>query len=92
VAILQELEKQKIVEKYVEMKEHWAFLAAVFMNGLNGIAGMFSKKRPKQVKPDDFISKDFEKIIKGIIKEAQPEKDWASHIQDAKAKGLKGPW
>ncbi len=81
-----------MVEKYYDMKEHWAFLAAVFINGLSGIVGMFSKRKPKQVKPDDFISKDFEKLIEGIIKEAQPEKDWASHIQDAKQKCLIGPW
>lgn len=40
----------------------------------------------------DYIDKNLVKHVKEIIKEAQPEIDWASHIQDAKQKGLTGPW
>lgn len=77
------------------MRDHWAFLAATFMNGLNAVAGMFSKRKPKQVKPEDFLNDDLKKRAQKIIKEAQPEKtetDWASHIEDAKQKCLIGPW
>lgn len=70
---------------------------SVIVNSAQGIAGMFSKRRPKMTKPEDFLSKDFQKVVKEIFGEAQgaePKKqsDRASLIQDAKAKGLKGPW
>jgi hypothetical protein len=70
---------------------------SVIVNSAQGIAGMFSKRRPKMTKPEDFLSKDFQKIVKEIFGEAQgaernKQSDRASLVQDAKAKGLKGPW
>lgn len=46
------------------------------------------------VEAEDFISKEFKKQIETILKaQSQQEKDdWASLIEDAKAKGLQGPW
>lgn len=92
-AILNELHKQKLVESYQEQRNHWAFLAAVITNGLAAIGGTFSRRRPKMVEADDFISKELKKLVERIL-EAQPAKktDWASLVQDAKEKGLKGPW
>ncbi len=70
---------------------------SVIVNSAQGIAGMFSKRRPKMTKPEDFLSKDFQKVVREIFGEAQdaePKKqsDRASLVEDAKAKGLNGPW
>lgn len=89
LAILKELQRQKLVEQYIEQKNHWAFLAAVITNGLNRIVGMFSKRSPKQVKPDDFIGKELKRAVEGIFKN---ETEMQELIEDAKQKGLKGPW
>ena len=92
-SILHELQKQKLRDEYNDLRGHWAFLAAVITNGLSSIAAMFAKRKPKRVTPDDFISKDFKRLVEQTT-EARPAKEtgWASHIQDAKEKGLKGPW
>ena len=87
--ILDELKRQMLIEKYAEQKNHWAFLAAVITNGLGGIAGMFSKRKPKIVEADDFIGKDLKKAVEGIFKD---EEETQKLIEDAKQKGLKGPW
>jgi hypothetical protein len=88
-SILEELKRQKLLEQYAEQKNHWAFLAAVITNGLGGIAGMFSKRKPKQVTSDDFIGKDLRKAVEGIFRD---EEETQKLIEDAKKKGLKGPW
>lgn len=91
--ILKELKRQKLVQEYHEFRNRWAFLAAVFTNAINNFAGMFAKKKPKQVEPDAFISKELKRRIEGLTKKAQQEEDrWAALIREAKAKGLKGPW
>lgn len=87
--ILDELKRQMLIEKYAEQKNHWAFLAAVITNGLGGIAGMFSKRKPKQVTSDDFIGKDLKNAVEGLLRR---EKELDKLIGDAKKKGLKGPW
>ncbi|MDO6355110.1 hypothetical protein Q3V94_08465 [Caloramator sp. CAR-1] len=89
--IIKELQKQKEIQEYAEFKGKWAFLAAIITNGFAAIASMFSKRRPKEVKPDDFIDKKYAAKIERYFKEAQPD-EWASYIAEAKAKGLKGPW
>lgn len=85
-----------MAERYREMRENWAFLASVVTNGFLGLAtGMSGKRRkPKLTNPDDFISKDFKKLVERVFNEAQPGKqtDWASLIDDAREKGLRGPW
>lgn len=86
-----------MAEWYREMRENWAFLASVVTNGFLGLAASMSGKRrkPKLTSPDDFISKDFKALMKRVFgEEAQPGKqtDWDSLIEDAKAKGLRGPW
>lgn len=92
-AILQELQKQKLMQEYREMRNRWAFLAAVFTNGISALAGMFGRKKPKQVEPDAFISKELKKAVEKLTKKAQQEGNrWAELIREAKAKGLKGPW
>jgi len=88
-SILEELKRQKLIEQYAEQKNHWAFLAAVITNGLGGIAGMFSKRKPKQVEADDFIGKDLKKAVEGIFRN---EDEMDKLVADAKKKGLKGPW
>jgi len=93
VTILKELQKQKLIQEYHEMRNRWAFLAAVITNGASTVASMFSKKKPKQVEPDAFISKEMKRAIDKLTKKAQQrEARWAKLIQEAKAKGLKGPW
>lgn len=87
--ILDELKRQKLIESYTEQKNHWAFLAAVITNGLAGIAGMFSKRKPKTVEADDFIGKDLKKAVEGIFRN---EDEMDKLVADAKKKGLKGPW
>jgi hypothetical protein len=97
-AILKELQKQKLVEEYAEQKSKWAFLAAVIMNGVAVLARVFSgkKKKLKTIEPDDFINKDFKKIVQKILSEEKSnkknDKNFDKHIQDAKQKGINGPW
>jgi hypothetical protein len=93
VAILSELRRQIALEQYHEQRNRWAFLAAVITNGFRGIAGMFSKRRTKMVSPDDFMGKDAKKMLQRLLGQNEPKrKDWKRYIEDAKAKGLKGPW
>jgi primosomal protein N'' len=94
-AILKELQKQKLVEEYAEQKSKWAFLAAVIANCTAALSRVLSgkKKKPKLVEPDDFISKDFKRIVESGIYESTSQKtDFEKNIQDAKNKGLSGPW
>jgi len=96
-AILLELQRQVALEQYNEQRNHWAFLAAVITNGFSRIAGMFSKRKPKMVTPDDFIGKEAKKMLQQLLVQNKPEpgarqKDWGRHVEDAKAKGLSGPW
>ena len=95
-SIVKALSKRKLAERYRDMRENWAFLASVATNGFLGLAASMSGKRrkPKLTSPDDFISKDFKRLMEQIFNEARPGKqtDWASLIQDAKEKGLRGPW
>ncbi|HZK24130.1 MAG TPA: hypothetical protein VFC74_01945 [Oscillospiraceae bacterium] len=87
--ILDELQRQVALEQYNEQRNRWASLAAVITNGCGAIAGMFSKKKHKEVSPDDFISKDAKKAFQQLLGQDK-QKDWSKHIEDAKAKGLKG--
>lgn len=107
-AILSELGRQRLIEEYNEQRNHWNFLAAVTTNGvsvLSGtIAGAFGRRRkPKLVEPDDFVSKDAKKLFRQLLgrgqgrgrggaEQAAANADWSKHIEDAKAKGLRGPW
>lgn len=96
-AILLELQRQVALEQYNEQRNHWAFLAAVITNGFSRIAAMFSKRKPKVVGPDDFMNKDAKKMLQRLLGQDRPEpeleqKDWSRHMEDAKAKGLAGPW
>lgn len=92
--ILEELKQQKEVYEYNEFRNKWAFLAAAFTNAVINIVSLFSKRKPKQVVPDDFMDKEWHRKIEKILKEAQPPQDdkWVSFIEEAKTKGLKGPW
>jgi hypothetical protein len=91
--IITELQHQVVIEKYNEQKNHWAFLAAVMTNNFGRIIGMFSKRRQKAVGPDDFMSKDAKKILQRLLKQDEPKQaDWNRHVEEAKAKGLAGPW
>lgn len=107
IPLVKALQKRKLADEYREMREHWAFLAAVTANSALGaaasIAASMSGKRgrkPKEIKPEDFLDKKFVKMMKAMLDEygdenekAQPrDRGWAPQIQDAKAKGLKGPW
>ncbi len=92
-AILKELERQKLLQEYHEMRNKWAFLAAVITNAAGVLAGMWGKKKPKQVEPDAFIGKEMKKAVERLTKKAQQgEGRWAKLIEEAKVKGLKGPW
>ena len=89
-AILNELQRQMAIEQLNEQHNRWAFLAAVITNGFSRIAGMFSKRKPKMVSPDDFMGKDAKKMLQRLLGQEPEQKDWSRHIEDAKAKGLKG--
>ncbi len=90
-AILNELQRQIAIEQLNEQRNHWAFLAAVITNNISRIIGMFSKNKPKRVEPDDFIDKEAKNMLQRLLGQEQLEqKDWSKHIEDAKAKGLKG--
>lgn len=92
-AILNELQRQKLLDEYAEQRNRWAFLAAVIMNGVSILARVFSgkKKKIKEISPDDFISKDFKKIIQQVLGKQEEDNDYDKHIEDAKQKGLKVP-
>lgn len=91
VAVLNELQRQVAIEQYNEQQNRWAFLAAVITNNISRIIGMFSKNKPKRVEPEDFMDKDAKKMLQWLLGQEQLEqKDWSRHIEDAKAKGLKG--
>ena len=89
-AILNELQRQVTIEQLNEQRNHWAFLAAVITNGFGVITSMFSKRKHKAVSPDDFIGKDAKKMLQRLLGQEPEQKDWSRHIEDAKAKGLKG--
>jgi hypothetical protein len=88
--VLNELQRQVALEQYKDQYSHWAFLAAVITNGFGAIAGMFSKRRPKTFSPDDFMGKEAKKTFQRLLGQEPEQKDWSRHIEDAKAKGLKG--
>ena len=92
-AVVEELQKQKLIDEYIEQKNKWAFLAAVIMNGVAVLARVFSgkKKKIKEISPDDFISKDFKKIVQQVLGKQEKDNDYDKHIEDAKQKGLKVP-
>ena len=93
-AIVKELQRQVLIDEYAEHKNKWAFLAAVITNGFSALIRALSGKKgkPKLVEPDDFIGKDFKKIIQQALGEEKNKRKFEKHIQDAKQKGLKGPW
>jgi hypothetical protein len=88
-AILNELQRQIAIEQLNEQRNHWAFLAAVITNGFGAITSMFSKRKHKAVSPDDFMDKDAKRMLQRLLGQDK-QKDWSRHIEDAKAKGLKG--
>lgn len=96
-AIMNELQRQITIEQLNEQKNRWAFLAAVITNGFGAITSMFSKRKHKAVSPDDFMGKDAKKMLQRLLEQDRPEpeleqKNWGRHIEDARAKGLAGPW
>jgi hypothetical protein len=88
-AILNELQRQVTIEQLNEQRNHWAFLAAVITNGFGAITSMFSKRKHKAVSPDDFMGKDAKKAFQQLLGHDK-QKDWSRHIEEARAKGLKG--
>jgi len=88
--VLNELQRQVALEQYNDQYSHWAFLAAVITNGFGAIAGMFSKRKHKAVSPDDFIGKEAKKMLQRLLGQEPEHKDWSRHIEEVKAKGLKG--
>ena len=89
-AILNELQRQVTIEQLNEQRNHWAFLAAVVTNGFGVITSMFSKRKHKAVSPDDFMDKDAKKMLQRLLGQEPEQKDWSRHIEEARAKGLKG--
>lgn len=98
-AILEELRRQTILEELNEQKNKWNLLAATIINGASAVSSQIAalggrRRKPKWVEPNDLMSKDAKKLLQqlsGETAEAETE-DWSKHIQDAKAKGLAGPW
>ena len=95
--VLNELQRQVALEQYNEQRNKWAFLAAVITNGFGAITSMFSKRKHKAVSPDDFMGKEAKKMLQRLLEQDRPEpeleqKNWGRHIEEARAKGLAGPW
>ena len=88
--VLNELQRQVAIEQYNEQHNKWAFLAAVITNNISRIIDLFSKKKSKRVEPDDFMGKDAKKMLQRLLGQEPEQKDWSRHIEEAKAKGLKG--
>jgi hypothetical protein len=88
--ILDELKRQMAIEQLSEQRNHWAFLAAVITNGFGAITSMFSKRKYKAVSPDDFIDKEAKNMLQRLLGQEPEQKDWSRHIEEARAKGLKG--
>jgi len=89
-AILNELQRQVAIEQLNEQRNRWAFLAAVITNGFGAVTSMFSKRKHKAVSPDDFMDKDAKKMLQRLLGQEPEQKDWSRHIEEARAKGLKG--
>lgn len=92
-AIIPELQRQMEMEQKGKQNVAWAMLSAlsaVITNNISRVVGMFSKRKPKVVTAADFMPKE-ETNRKGPANEGGPQ-DWSKHIEDAKAKGLVGPW
>ena len=89
-AILNELQRQMAIEQLNEQRNHWAFLAAVITNGFGAIVSMFSKRKHKAVSPDDFMGKEAKNMLQRLFGQEPEQKDWSRHIEEARAKGLKG--
>lgn len=91
--LLQELQRQLLLEEYNEQLNKWSYLVASVYNGFTTIARMLSRKkgRCKVFEPKDFISKDFHTIVKSLLPETEEKDDYENHMQDVKKKGLRGP-
>ena len=87
--VLNELQRQMAIEQFNEQRNRWAFLAAVITNGFGAITSMFSKRKHKDVSPDDFMGKDAKKAFQQLLGQDK-QKDWSRHIEEARAKGLRG--
>ena len=87
--VLNELQRQMAIEQLNEQHNRWAFLAAVITNNISRIIDLFSKKKSKRVEPDDFMGKDAKKAFQQLLGQGE-QKDWSRHIEEARAKGLKG--
>ena len=86
--VLNELQRQVAIKQYNEQHNKWAFLAAVITNNISRIIDLFSKKKSKRVEPDDFMG-DAKKAFQQLLGQDK-QKDWSRHIEEARAKGLKG--
>lgn len=94
VTILRELQRQKLLHEHQEMRNKWAFLAAVITNVVGAAVAAFGKRKHKAVEPDAFISNDVKQAVARLTGKAVQgsQTDWSALIADAKAKGLTGPW
>lgn len=94
---MNELQKKKLLDEYKEQKDKWSFIAAIITNCTAALAKVFSgsKRKIELVEPDDFISKEFKKIIDQALGDQKQNKNinkkFDKYIQDAKQKGLKVP-
>ncbi len=96
-AILGELQRQVAIEELNEQRNGWAALAATVINGASmvsaQVAGLGGKRRrPKLITPDDIMGKDAKKLLQRLLRDGAKAESWDRHVEDAKAKGLSGPW
>ena len=98
-AILAELGRQKTEEARADearaMLEQFRFasMLAAIINAGRQVVGVFARRKPKLVKPDSLLGPDFMRRVRELLAESdRTDRDWSAHIEDAKAKGLKGPW
>jgi len=95
-AVLRELQRQRLLSDYHEMRNKWAFLAAVITNVVGALAAAFGKRKHKPIEPDAFIADEVKRAVARFTGQAaQAEKretDWDALVAEAKAKGLAGPW
>lgn len=96
--ILEELNRQKTIDELNDQKTRWNYITAAVINGAAVVSAQIAalggkRRKPKLVEPGDLMSKDAKKLLERLIDDNTGSANkWEKHIQEAKAKRLKGPW
>ena len=96
-ALSSEIQRQMAIEELNEHRNRWAALAATVINSASMVSAQVAglggrRRRVKLVTADDIIGKDAKKLLQRLLQDDTEPDGWSRHIEDAKAKGLQGPW